>query len=198
MAVPRRPVRGGRAFAGVRLVYAVTGDRTGKVALAGPSLSVPLENVTWRVVLPPGYELDDYRGGLRLRDERSGGGFGLEQYQSLVSSRRSAESKEALALLEQAGSSLQKGEQDKASEALSRVSKAGALDEAANEDARVQLRKLKTQQAVVGLNTRRQRLYLDHRADATRNESLEQAASVNPFMHGRLNYQPKDMTTAPG
>ncbi|MCC6360922.1 MAG: hypothetical protein IT450_19455 [Phycisphaerales bacterium] len=57
----------------------------------------------------------------------------------------------------------------------------------------MQLRKLKTQQAVVGLNTRRQRLYLDHRADATRNESLEQAASVNPFMHGRRNYQPKDI-----
>ena len=29
---------------------------TSRVELAGPSFSVPLEDVTWRVVLPPGYE----------------------------------------------------------------------------------------------------------------------------------------------
>jgi hypothetical protein len=88
---------------------------------------------------------------------------------------------------------LQRGEQQKAGEALSRVSNARALDEASNEDARVQLRNLKTQQTVLGLNTRRQRLYLDNRADAARNEQLEQAASLNPFMQGKVNFDPQQI-----
>jgi len=58
----------------------------------------------------------------------------------------------------------------------------------------VQLRTLKTQQAVVGLNTRRQRLYLDNKgADAVRNDQLEQAASQNPFIQGRMNFDPQQI-----
>jgi hypothetical protein len=52
---------------------------------------------------------------------------------------------------------------------------------------------LKTQQAVLGLNTRRQRLYLDNRADTQRNEQLEQAATLNPFMQGKLNFDPQQV-----
>jgi hypothetical protein len=88
---------------------------------------------------------------------------------------------------------MEKGEQDKAAAALSRVSNANALDEASNEDARVQLRSLKMQQAVVGLNTRRQKLYLDNRADAARNEQLEQAANLNPFLQGKANFHPQQV-----
>ncbi|HVS54595.1 MAG TPA: hypothetical protein VHD62_19725 [Opitutaceae bacterium] len=176
--------------AAVRLVYAATVAPARAVGLAGPSLSVPLENVTWRVALPPGYELDSYSGGLRLREQEAAGSFGVEDYRSLVSSRRTAEAQQAMTLLQQAGVLLQKGEQEKAGEALSRVSNANVLDEASNEDARVQLRNLKTQQAVLGLNTRRQRLYLDNRADAARNEPLEQAANLNPFMQGKSNFDP--------
>ena len=177
----------------VRLVYAVDGAAKGPVGLIGPRLRVPLENVTWRVFIPTGYELDDYGGGLRLLEERSGGSFGIEEYQSLVVSKRSAEAQQATALLQEANSWLQKGEQQKAGEALSRVSSGNALDEASNEDARVQLRNLKTQQTVLGLNTRRQRLYLDNKADATRNEPLEQAANLNPFMQGKVNFDPQQV-----
>ena len=177
----------------VRLVYAVEGSAKGPVGLVGPRLNVPLENVTWRVVIPPGYDLDDYSGDLRLREERAGRFFGIEEYQSLVGSKRSAEAQKAVALLQEANTFLQQGEQQKAGEALSRVSNANALDEASNEDARVQLRNLKTQQTVLGLNTRRQRLYLDNRADAARNEQLEQAASLNPFMQGRINFDPQQV-----
>ncbi|MSU49113.1 MAG: hypothetical protein EXS37_08530 [Opitutus sp.] len=185
------PHTAGDRAAAVRLVYATTTAANGPVALVGPGLSVPLENVTWRVVIPPGYTLDDYSGALRLRDERSGGGFGIDQYVSLVSSKRSADTQEAMSMLQQAGSWMQKGEQDKAAEALSRVSNGNLLDQAANEDARVQLRNLKTQQAVLGLNTRRQRLYFDNRADAAQNAPLEQAATLNPFMQGKLNFDPR-------
>jgi hypothetical protein len=179
--------------AAVRLVYAATPAPAHAVGLTGPSLSVPLENVTWRVVIPPGYELDSYSGGLRLREQRGAAAFGVENYQALVSSRRSAEAQQAMTLLQQASALLQRGEQEKAGEALSRVSNANVLDEASNEDARVQLRNLKTQQAVLGLNTRRQRLYLDNRADAAPNAPLEQAANLNPFMQGKLNFNPQQV-----
>ena len=46
---------------------------------------------------------------------------------------------------------------------------------------------------MLGLNTRRQRLYLDNRADAARNEQLEQAASLNPFMQGKVNFDPQQI-----
>jgi hypothetical protein len=176
--------------AAVRLVYAVTAPRAGKIELAGPSLSVPLENVSWRVVLPPGHHLTDYAGGLRLHTESLTGWFGIEQYQSSILTKRSADAKKATALLEKATTLLQRGEQDRAGEMLSQVTNFNALDEASNEDARVQLRALKEQQAMLGLNTRRQRMYLDNRADAPRNEQLEHAATINPFMQGRTNFDP--------
>jgi hypothetical protein len=193
------PNTAGERSAAVRLVYSATAAAGGDIVLVGPSISVPLENVTWRVVIPPGYKLETYAGGLRLREEpRSwgegrGGSFGLEQYQSTVVSKRSAENKKAQAMMQQASSFLEKGDQQKASEVLSRAYNTQALDEAANEDARVQLRKLKTQQTVLGLNTRRQRMYLDNRVDAARNEQLEQAASLNPFMQGKENFDPQQV-----
>jgi hypothetical protein len=187
------PNAAGERSATVRIVYTAAAATKRDIALLGPSLSVPLENVTWRVVLPPGYELDDYSGGLRLREERLGRSFGIEDYESLVSSKRSAETKEARSILQQASSWLEKGEQDKAAAALSRVSNAKALDDASNEDARVQLRSLKTEQAIIGLNTRRQKLYLDNRADTARNEQLEQAANLNPFLQGKDSFKPQQV-----
>jgi len=176
----------------VRLVYAVTKDRDGRIALRGPGLNVPLENVSWRVVIPQGYALDGYTGGLQLREERITGSFGLGDYQSLVVSKREAKVKEANDFIAQANVLLQKGDQQQAGEVLNRAYNANALDQATNEDARVQLRALKTQQAVLGLNTRRQKLYLDNSgADGAKNVQLEQAASLNPFLQGRMNYDPR-------
>jgi hypothetical protein len=178
--------------ASVRLVYSAQSAGGGPVALAGPSLSIPLENVTWRVVVPPGYRLERYGGSLQLREVRLAGMFGVEQYKSLVVSTRAANAQKAIAMLDQANSFLQSGDQQRAGEMLSRASNA-QLDEASNEDARVQLRVLKTQQTMLGLNTRRQRLYLDNRADGPRNEQLEQAASLNPFMRGKVNFDPQQV-----
>jgi hypothetical protein len=178
--------------ADVRLAYSVPGSGNGEVALAGPSLSVPLVNVSWRVALPPGYALRHYKGGLQLLGQHFAGPFGIEQYRSLVESRRSSDAQKAVTMLQEANSFLQSGDQQRAGEMLSRASDA-QLDEASNEDARVQLRILKTQQTLLGLNTRRQRVYLDNRADSSRNEQLEQAASLNPFMSGKVNFDPQQV-----
>lgn len=176
--------------ASVRLVYSAPGG-PGAVRLAGPSLSVPLENVTWRVVVPPGRELRRHAGDLELREDRGAGFFGIRDYKVTVDARREADAKKAVAMLEQANSFLQSGDQQRAGEMLSRASNA-QLDQASNEDARVQLRNLRTQQTLLGLNTRRQRMYLDNRAAAERNDPLEQAASLNPFMRGSVNFDPQE------
>ena len=57
----------------------------------------------------------------------------------------------------------------------------------------MQLRNLKTQQTVLGLNTRRQKLYLDNRVEGARNEQMEQAASLNPLMQNKLNFNPQEI-----
>ena len=178
----------------VRLVYSVPDAQRWGIELVGPSLNVPLVNVSWRVIVPPGYAVASYRGGLQLKEQQSAGLFGLQEYVNLSSATRNIEAKKAAALIDQANSLLRKGEQQQAGEVLSKAANTFALDEASNEDARVQLKTLKTQQAVVGLNTRRQRLYLDNRNnDIARNEQLEQAANANPFMNGGANFDPRQM-----
>ena len=78
------------------------------------------------------------------------------------------------------------------------ASESSALDDASNEDARVQLRELQNSQAVVGLNTIRQRSYLNNGISVEdfgfqRNEQFEQSASQNPLMRGTLNYDPSQV-----
>jgi hypothetical protein len=185
------PDTGEEHQATIRMVYSVPEMREGGIELSGPVLSVPMENVSWRVVVPAGFSVGSYRGDLRLNREESAGSFGMADYRSLVVSAQATASRNATDLLERANALLQSGDQQQAGEALDRAAKANALDAAENEDARVELRVLKTQQAVLGLNTRRQKLYLDNRADVQRNEQLEQAANLNPFLQGKSNYDPQ-------
>jgi len=172
----------------LRFVYAADAN---KLVLEGPSLNVPMENLTWRVLIPEGWRLSGHEGDFDLKESRLAGSFRLENYQEFVSNRKESSSKDAVVLLEQANAWINQGDQEKASIALGNASRNSQLDEASNEDARVQLRQLKTQQAVLGLNTRRQRLFLDNKADATGNQQLEQAANINPVLQGRYNYDPK-------
>jgi len=173
----------------VRLVYlAPRGD-----TLRGPSLSVPLENVTWRVVVPEGSSLASYKGDLELRHSLTGEPVGLDEYIQQAAMNRKATAASAEQALVQANTWLRQGEQKRAEEMLGRLSKNRSLDEASNEDARVQLRALRTQQAVLGLNTRRQKLYLDNRGGddgAARNVEIESAANANPLLLGQTDYAP--------
>ena len=182
------PAPEGDRPASVRFVYAMPAGKG--TVLDGPMLDVPLENLGWRVILPEGWRLADHHGDFDLQEKAAGKSF--QDYSSFVSSKRAAGKQEAVALLDQANAWMQAGQQDKAGQALSKAARNGLLDEASNEDARVQLRNLKTQQATLALNTRRQRLYLDNKADvATGNAQLEQAAQENPLLQGNLNYDPQ-------
>ena len=176
----------------VRFVYSAS-MRDGK-RLDGPVLDVPMENLTWRVLVPEGWRLADHAGDFDLKQQQDMGSFRLEDYQSFVISKRQSDAKSAVALLDQANAWLEAGDQEKASLALGNAVNNGQLDAASGEDARVQLRQLKTQQAVLGLNTRRQKLVLDNRLAVpgqTMNPQLDRAAEVNPVLRGAYNYDPK-------
>jgi len=117
-------------------------------------------------------------------------------YLSKTSGKRQAQAQQAAELLEQANRFLPAGEQSKARWALNRAANQYALDAASNEDARVQLQNLQKQQAVVGLNSRRQRLFLDNKdADSIPNAQLRQAAADNPILQqDQLNFRPQQLS----
>ena len=175
----------------VRFVYSA-GTAMGK-RLEGPILNVPMENLTWRVLVPEGWQMADHGGDFDLKQQAAMGRFGLEDYQSFVESKKQSDSKSAVALLDQANSWLAAGDQEKASNAFSNAVRSNQLDAASGEDARVQLRQLKTQQAVLGLNTRRQKLAIDNRAAVPQadNAQLDRAAEANPVLRGGYNFDPK-------
>ncbi len=179
----------------VRLVYlAAQGGE-----LRGPSFTVPLENVSWRVIVPEGMSLAGYHGDLELRRSEDGQRVALADYLQKARSERMATAASAEQELEQANTWMRAGELQRAEEMLGRLSKNRSLDEASNEDARVQLRALRTQQAVLGLNTRRQKLYLDNVGGddgAVRNVEIERAANFNPLLQGETNYQPSQAEEA--
>lgn len=182
----------------VRIIYLVRGDGIDKLRLASPQLNVPLENVKWQVMVPQGFELLDHDGDLELVGEVERKTFDRPTYLAAVDASRNQRAKQAEQLLEQAGQLLQAGEQGKAWRAYNNVANRNALDAASNEDARVQLENLQTQQAIVGLNTRRQRLFLDNEgseAALAGSEQLRQAAAVNPVLQQeQMNFRPQEMS----
>lgn len=182
----------------VRFVYSVPGDQLSNLKLSSPQLNVPLENIQWHVVAPKGFELSRNDGNLELIGQTNQKTYDRDSYLSKVSGKREVQAQRAAQLLEQANQLLQAGEQSKARWALNSVANQYALDAASNEDARIQLENLQTQQAIVGLNTRRQRLYLDHNrndADVMDNEQFRQAAADNPVLQqDQLNFRPQQLS----
>lgn len=184
--------------ASVRFVYAVPGKRIGKLELTSPQLNVPLENIRWRVVAPKGFELTGDDGNLELESQEYWQDFDRSSYLAKSQGKRQAQAEQAAQLLETANQLLQAGEQTKARWALNSVANQYALDAASNEDARVQLENLQTQQAIVGLNTRRQRLVLDNTIDdagLVESEQMKQGAAANRVLQeGNLKYRPQELS----
>ncbi len=175
----------------VRFVYSA-GTAKGK-RIEGPVLNVPMESLTWRVLVPEGWRMADHGGDFDLQQQAAMGSFKLEDYQSFVRGKKESDAKSAVALLDQANSWMAAGDQEKASQAFSNAVRSNQLDAASGEDARVQLRQLKTQQAVLGLNTRRQKLEIDNRSASGQGDysQLKRAAEANPVLRGGSNYDPK-------
>jgi hypothetical protein len=175
--------------------------------LEGPGLSVPtekqprgvpMENLTWHVLLPDGWSLRDFSGDFLLRGREHLGSFGVESYLSTASSLQQAEKQRARSWFDTAEANLRAGKQESANWALNNALLSNSLDEATNDDARELVFRNLTEQAVMGINTRRQRLQLDNRAamSAAANDRLDRAAAANPLMQGKLEYQPQQAEQA--
>ena len=183
----------------IQFTYAVSGASLDTLQLISPKLSVPLENVTWNVAVPDGYELLDKSGNMELVDRSIEEIFDRDLYLSKMTRDRNSEQAAASNLLEQANDFLESGQQTRAQWAFNNVANRYGLDAASNEDARVQLENLQSQQAVIGLNTRRQRLYLDNMsvggASTMMKEQFFQAANANPIlMNNDVNFQPNEIS----
>jgi hypothetical protein len=161
-------------------------------------MSVPLENIQWNVVAPKGFSLTDKGGNLELKQQERWSKFDKSSYLNKAKGERDAQAQKAASLLQQANDLLQAGDQSKARWAFNSVANQYALDAASNEDARVQLENLKKQQAVVGLNTRRQRLFLDNSKDENAvqpNTQIENGINQNRVLNsGDLNYRPEEVS----
>ncbi|MCB1062088.1 MAG: hypothetical protein KDN20_04085 [Verrucomicrobiae bacterium] len=183
--------------ASVRLVYLVPRDQLSRLSLVSPQLNIPLENITWRVIAPKGFELIDEEGDLERKSGEFLQPFDRASYLNKARGKRQEQAQQAVQLLEQANQMLQDGDNTRAGWALNSVANQYALDAASNEDARVQLENLQTQQAIVGLNTRRQRLLLDHAvedSDFAENDQVRQGAAANPVLQrGAMNYRPEEL-----
>lgn len=174
----------------------VSRGKTGKqIDLSGPALDVPIEDVEWDLVLPEGHRLAEHKGGLILREQAGAGTpiFNLDSYLGSVVEKKKSQSARGSSDLAEGNRWLAEGKTEMAKSFFNQAAANGALDAPSNEDARVQLRNLQTQQAVVGLNTMRQRLLLDNAgtSGAVANEQFEKAARENPLLQGRGEYDPR-------
>lgn len=174
----------------VSLVYS-TPENKGDIKLAAPGFNVPLESLTWDVLVPEGYQLESHSGGFEMRGSQGVTDYTIKDYLAAIRSNRSEEAQKGQQSLQKANDYLRQGKRKEAAKELSKVTKNRAVDAASNEDARVQLRQLQTQQALWGLNSRRQRIYLDNKAAGNGNfynADLEESAVNNPLFRGQQEF----------
>ncbi len=176
--------------ADISLVYSSLSD--GKdIQLAAPSFNVPIESLTWDVLVPEGYKLDGHTGGFEMRGSQGVVDYNLEDYLALINRQRSQEAQQGVVSLQKASDYMRAGKRKEAAKELEKVTKNRSVDAASNEDARVQLFQLQCQQATWGLNTRRQRIYLDNKAagnGVVANAALEDSAYNNPMFQGKKDF----------
>ena len=173
-------------------------DSSSAITLLGPTLSIPLENIDWFVMLPDGYGLSSYKSGFDYRDTVNNhhlGGY-TDAFKQIKQARYLKLREEGQQELDRAMNWSNTGQLDKANAALNRVFNNQAVDAASNEDARVKLERNMTSQAIMGLNTRSQKSYMDNKAMGNTqrdNGALEEAVTRNPFFLGSKNFNPNQI-----
>jgi hypothetical protein len=141
--------------------------RSRDFSLLGPQFDLPLENVSWLVYLPQDRELKDWEGTLQLQEKSVAPGprlLDLQSYLQGETSQQKEQSREAETMLQLGNDYLARGQQEQARKAFQSAWSLSQHDDAFNEDARVQLHNLKMQQALVGLNYRRNAAFQDQAA----------------------------------
>lgn len=118
------------------------------------NLDLPADSVTWTVYLDRQWNLADWDGDLQLIESQAISprrSSGLKDYLSQETARQRHRAQEAEAFLQQGNQLLQQGDEDQAQFAFQNAFYLTPHDAAFNEDARVQLKTLKTRQAMAGI-----------------------------------------------
>ena len=146
--------------------------------LIGPTFDLPLESISWQVYLPEYWELTETEGStleLVETEEPQLVTFSINEYLQREAHLREEQYKEAETLLNISNDLLAKGEQRRARKALQSAWSLSQADKDFNEDARVQLQNLKTQQALIGLANRRNYYLNDNLGQLDGSPSVSQA-----------------------
>lgn len=139
------------------LSTAPAANRGGQFTLRCPKFDLPLENIRWHVYLAPQWSLTAWDGNFQLEEQGEPVAnltADAGSYLQLNSGVQAKQSQEAAQYLNLGNALLEKGDPDNARRAFQNAFGLSQHDMAFNEDARVQLHNLKTQQALVGLNFR--------------------------------------------
>lgn len=151
----------------VDLVYTVPPTKSGataggKLALEGPRFDLPLKDIQWAVYAPEDYQYDDFEGSATYiepeEDVVPTKAFSAEAYDIATRQQQAARLAAAQQLQTDASRLADAGDQRRARAALEQAMYFSLGDRALNEDARVQLHRLSTDQAVAGLIGSRGRL----------------------------------------
>lgn len=146
----------------------------GRQELTGPMLDLPLRDVEWTVVVPEGWQADDFGGTLHHAPEAmTQVEYDLGTYLSNVSAVKERSLDKATAQIEAGDELAAKGEQYAARQALADAFNYSSGDSALNEDARIQLISLSQEQALACLLGRR--------------GSLRQGQAAAPDLGDRFN-----------
>ncbi len=161
--------------------------------LHGPKFDLPLEKINWFVHLPEHWEVKDTEGStleLVETEEPRLAGFSIDSYLKREETLRQQQYEEAETMLNKSNDLLAQGEQRLARKALQTAWILSQADKDFNEDARVQLQNLKTQQALVGLANRRNFYYNDNLGQG--DQSLAASNTPLPYLgqnQGKYTFQ---------
>ena len=150
--------------------------------LLGPKFDLPLENINWNIHLPDYWEITETEGStleMVETEEPQLVSFSIDSYLQREETLRQQQYEEAETLLNKSNDLLAQGEQRLARKALQSAWSLSQADKDFNEDARVQLQNLKTQQALIGLANRRNYYY---------NDNLGQGESAHAAINTPLPY----------
>ena len=145
-----------------------------RASLRGPQLDLPLENISWSLFYPETWSVEEWEGNM-TQDQvqvRRGSVTDLSSYMQSEQQNRMVQKKVAESYLTEANNLLQMGKQQEARQAFSSAYNLSQFDDALNEDARVQLKNVREEQALVALANRRNVFMNDNRGVVQTNQQV--------------------------
>ncbi len=162
LLIPLPQSTGAELTVDVDLIYVIPRARRASMRrheYEGPRFDLPLRNISWAFYVPKEFTYHDFDGTLsadeKWTDQVQVSRYDINAYEAENRRVMAADLQKAVELQKQGMQLARKGQQKAARQAFSQAFNYSVSDKSLNEDARVNLRRLLKQQAVVGLVGRR-------------------------------------------